>query len=503
MARNLSWLAPIALLLLLLSGSEGFIGMQWGRFATQSLVPSMVVDMLLQNGIREIRLSSPSPNVMMALQRSELGVTVALQNDFIKRPKWLSNIKNVSSWVEELLVPPVHRGVHIKTLVIMEQPFTINRGPIWNLTDIFKETVLAMEEYGLTHIKPTTSHFTDILKNVTKPSEADFRDDIKDKMLEFLKLLKNSNSFFMYEIYPIISADVNGWPIEFAFMDNNSSFAIVDGKYTYRNAFEFLFDALVVALEKAGYPHMEIVLGEIGWPTDGGKYATPENAERFHRGFLKHIAAKKGTPRRPGKNIDVFLGSLTDENKFAPALGPMLRHRGIYDFDGTAKYKIDFSGKGRDIYPITAAGTVKMPSRWCIFNNDTSNMTKVDEQFQIACKYFDCTALYPDSSCSNLSHSSNVSYAFNMVYQGMNQDQESCYFAGLGVLTPFDPSVGSCKFPVEILTAEKVDGGIQVLGYIGYSKSTSERLKCYTTLQVLPIGLMLLFMFKKQLNFLV
>lgn len=85
----------------------------------------------------------------------------------------------------------------------------------------------------------------------------------------------------------------------------------------------------------------------------------------------------------------------------------------------------------------------------------------------------------------------------------MNQDQESCYFAGLGVLTPFDPSVGSCKFPVEILTAEKVDGGIQVLGYIGYAKSTSERLKCYTTLQVLPIGLMLLFMFKKQLDFLV
>nr|GMD14127.1 UDP-glucose iridoid glucosyltransferase-like [Ipomoea batatas] len=102
----------------------------------------------------------------------------------------------------------------------------------------------------------------------------------------------------------------------------------------------------------------------------------------------------------------------------------MLRHRGIYDFDGTAKYKIDFSGKGRDIYPITAAGTVKMPSRWCIFNNDTSNMTKVDEQFQIACKYFDCTALYPDSSCSNLSHSSNVSYAFNMVYQAYSMLEE-------------------------------------------------------------------------------
>ncbi|XP_019178382.1 PREDICTED: glucan endo-1,3-beta-glucosidase 9-like [Ipomoea nil] len=502
MVRNLSWLA--VLLLLLLGGAEGFIGMQWGRYATQSLVPSMVVDLLLQNGIKEIRLSSPSPNVMEALQSSELGVTVALQNDFIKRDKFLENIKDVTSWVQELLVPPVQRGVNIKTLVITEQPYTIDRGPIWNLTDVFKETVFAMQKYNLTHIKPTTSHFTDVLKNITKPSEADFREDIKDKMLEFLKLLKDSNSFFLYDMYPIISANVSGWPIEFAFMDNNSSFAIKDGKYTYRNAFEFMHDALVVALEKAGYPHMEIVFGEIGWPTDGGKHATPENAERFHRGFLKHIVEKKGTPRRPGKNIDVFLGSLTDENKFALRLGPILRHRGIYDFDGTAKYKIDFSGKGRDIYPATAAGTVKMPSRWCIFNNDNRNMTKVDEQFQVACTYFDCTSLGPDSSCSNLTRPSAVSYAFNMAYQGMNQDQKSCDFAGLGALTPFDPSVGSCKFPVEILTAERVDGGIQIITYVGYAKSSGDRLKCYTTLQVLlPIGLMLLFMFKKQLDFLV
>lgn len=111
--RRLSWLG-ILVLLLRGDGVEGFVGIQWGRYATQSLVPSMVVDLFLQNGINEIRLSAPSPNVLEALQSSSLEVTVALQNDFITRMKWTSNLKNISDWVRELLVVPVQRGVRIK-----------------------------------------------------------------------------------------------------------------------------------------------------------------------------------------------------------------------------------------------------------------------------------------------------------------------------------------------------------------------------------------------------
>nr|GLL30966.1 glucan endo-1,3-beta-glucosidase 8-like [Ipomoea trifida] len=443
MERRWSWVAVLLLLLGAAYGVDGFIGIHWGRFATQSLVPSMVVDLLLQNGIKEIKLSSPSPNVLEALQSSSLGVTVALQNDFIRRPKWTNNVKNISSWVKDLLLEPVQRGVPIKTLIILEEPLSLSRSQIWNMTDVFEETVSNLQIYNLSHIRTTTIHSTDVLKNVSKPSEADFRDDIKDRMLQSLKLFKKANSFFMFNLLPIFSVKVNKWPIEFAFMDNNSSFTIVDGKYTYTNAFEFLFDCLVVSLQKAGYPDMEIVIGEIGWPTDGEKHATAENAERFYRGFLKHISEKKGTPRRPNRNIDVFLSSLTDENKVPLQLGPSQRHRGIYNFEGTPKFKIDFTGKGRDIFPITAKGSVKMPSRWCVFNGDTANMTKVNEQLQLACTFSDCSSLSPSSSCSNLNLTSNVSYAFNMFYQTSNQDQKNggCYFAGLGALTTLNPSV--------------------------------------------------------------
>ncbi|VFQ91414.1 unnamed protein product [Cuscuta campestris] len=354
----------ILLLLVMVAGgggirrAKGFVGIYWGRFSTQSLVPSMVVDLLLQNGLTDIRLSAPSVNVMEALQGSSLGVTVALQNDFIRRMKW-NNIKTINDWVAELLVVPIRRGVNITTLVVLEDAYssTGKRQPIWNATDIFRETVNCLKNNGLSHLRTTSSHTIDILKVVGKPSEADFIDDVKPKMKEFLTLLhQTNNSFYLYNLYPLVAAEVNSWPVEFAFMDNNSSFAIVDGSYTYRNAFEFMYDALVVAMEKVGFSDVEIEIGEIGWPTDGMKHATVENAERFHRGFLRHIKQKKGTPRRPNQNIDVFIGTLTDENKYPPLMGAYYRHKGIYNFDGAPKYKIDFTGQGRDIYPSTAKG---------------------------------------------------------------------------------------------------------------------------------------------------
>ncbi|VFQ94983.1 unnamed protein product [Cuscuta campestris] len=474
MERKLAiWLAILSVLA---AGgpAHGFIGIYWGRYATQSMVPSMVVDLLLQNGISEIRLYSPSTNVLTALEDSSLGVTVTLTNDFVKRMKW-SNLQSVRDWINELVAVPVKRGVNIRTIIVLDEPFYPVKGmdPIWNATNVFRETVDCLQKANLSHIRTTTTHFSNILKVVRKPSEADFQDEYKDKMLEYLSLYNSTNSFFMFDLYPIFSAQLNNWPIEFAFMDNKSNFTIVDGKYTYTNAFEFMFDALVVAIEKAGYPDMEIAIGQVGWPTDGAKDANITNAERFYRSFLMHIARKKGTPRRPNTNIDVFLATLTDENKIPLQVGPYQRRRGIYNYDGTPKFKIDFSGQGRDMYPWTAKGIVKMPSRWCIFNGDTSNLTKVDEQVRFACNKSDCTSLYFGSSCGNLNYTWNASYAFNMYYQSNNQELSSgaCGFAGLGALTPYDPSVGTCTFPVEILTAENVDGGRQLANYIGYSQS--------------------------------
>ncbi|KAG6414142.1 hypothetical protein SASPL_126860 [Salvia splendens] len=57
----------------------------------------------------------------------------------------------------------------------------------------------------------------------------------------------------------------------------------------------------------------------------------------------------------------------------------------------TPTAKIDLSGQGRDIYPTTVRGIMRMPSRWCAFNGDRRDMEKLDW----ACKKSDCTTTSP------------------------------------------------------------------------------------------------------------
>ncbi|XP_049405263.1 glucan endo-1,3-beta-glucosidase 6-like [Solanum stenotomum] len=164
----------------------------------------------------------------------------------------------------------------------------------------------ALDKFNLPNIKATTPHFTDVLTNVTKPSEGDFREDIKGKMLEFLDCINRTGAPFVIHIFPIYTVYRYGFDVDFAFFDNKSKFKIVDGNNTYTNLFTFIYDTLVSALAKAGYGDMEIIVGQIGWPTDGYVSASEPNAERFHRGLLQYIARKEGTPLRPNKDINIL-----------------------------------------------------------------------------------------------------------------------------------------------------------------------------------------------------
>ncbi|KAL0391535.1 UNVERIFIED_CONTAM: Glucan endo-1,3-beta-glucosidase 8 [Sesamum latifolium] len=101
-----------------------------------------------------------------------------------------------------------------------------------------------------------------------------------------------------------------------------------------------------------------------------------------------------------------------------------------------------------------------MPKRWCVFNGDKTNLTKVENQVSRACTEADCTSVLPGGSCSQLTFEQNVSYAFNRYFQMNSQysaNGSSCEFEKLATVVTQDPSVGTCKFPVEILAAERAE----------------------------------------------
>lgn len=292
--------------------------------------------------------------------------------------------------------------------------------------------------------------------NLTKPSEAEFQDDIKEEMARTLRLLKKNNAPFVVEVFPISYVTYRNFDPEFAFPDNKSPFVIRDiNNKVYTNAFDFLHDAFVWALIKAGAPDMEIIMGQVGWPTDGFPGANASTAERFFKGLLPYVASNKGTPMRPGAPIHTYVHCLTDENKM-PYYYPFARHWGIYRSNGVPKYKIDLTGQGRDIFPARAKGIMRMPRRWCVFNGNDTDTRKVKRNFDEACTRADCTSLAPGGSCSQLSFAQNISYAFNMYFQANFQDEKACKFEGLGKVVTENPSTGRCVFPVEVVKDEQV-----------------------------------------------
>ncbi|XP_073308316.1 glucan endo-1,3-beta-glucosidase 5-like [Primulina huaijiensis] len=462
------------------SCADAYIGMNWGRLSSQRLIPSMVVDLLLQNDIKSVRIFSQSDNVLEAFYNSDITVTFGIANTLLDN---YLNMSTIQWWIDNKIVKYQNK-MKFGYATIGTNPLSPTYNEIMYLSalPVLKNMQRQLNINSMSHIKATTPHYADVLTltNTSKPSEVDFRSDIKEQMVEYVRFLRDNDAPFMFSLFPIRFVNENSLDLEFAYVDNKSNYTVIDTNATYRNAFELLYDSLHWALDKAGAGGVKIIIGAIGWPTDSYPGANVTNAERFYKSFLTYIASGRGTPMRPNQKIDVFLHSLSDENRIEPQLGGFQRHWGIYKFNGEPKYKIDVSGKGEDVYPSVAKGVIRMPSRWCVFNENLDDPRLVESMRTMACNASDCSSMEPGGSCSNLPYEKKISYAFNRYFQTTGQaselSDEKCDMGGLGKVVSVNPSVGTCDFPVEILSAEKAiegetfgtadNGGERVCGWV-------------------------------------
>lgn len=309
----------------------------------------------------------------------------------------------------------------------------------------------ALIKAGLSNqVKVTVPLNADVYETASGiPSGGDFRADIHDLMLAIVKFLSDNGGPFTVNIYPFISlySDAN-FPVEYAFFDGNSS-PINDGGTSYYNMFDANHDTLVHALQKNGYGNLPIVIGEIGWPTDGDRNANNEYARRFNQGFMSHISGGKGTPMRPGP-IDAYLFSLIDEDAKSIDPGNFERHWGIFTYDGRAKYQLNL-GTTNSGSLVPARSIHYLQKKWCVMKPSARlDDPQVAPSVSYACGLADCTSLGYGTSCGNLDAMGNISYAFNSYYQKNNQLDAACKFPNLSMITKTDPSVGSCRFQITI-----------------------------------------------------
>ncbi|PKU83167.1 glucan endo-1,3-beta-glucosidase 6 [Dendrobium catenatum] len=440
------------------------IGVNLGTQASHPLSPSIVVQMLKDNGIEKLKLFGAEEGTLNALKNTGIQVMVGIQNDML--PGLAADMNAAEIWVSKNVSSYVNDGVNISYVAVGNEPFlkTLNGTYLQSTFPALQNIQSALIKAGLgNQVKATIPLNADVYESVTgKPSDGDFRADIKDLMLSIVKFLNDNSSPFTVNIYPFISLlnDPN-FPVDYAFFDGSSS-PIIDGSTTYSNTLDANHDTLVSALKKNGFSNISIIVGEIGWPTDGNINANVQYAQKFNQGLMNHIG--QGTPMRPG-TLDVYLFSLIDEDEKSIQPGNFERHWGIFTFDGRTKYQLKIGNTEL----VSAKGVKYLEKRWCVLKPSASlSDPNVASSVSFACGNADCTSLGYKTSCSDLDARGNISYAFNSYYQKNDQDDRACGFSNLGTITNQDPSTQTCKFPIMIEESRGVTwrpGGAQEHGY--------------------------------------
>ncbi|XP_030506512.1 glucan endo-1,3-beta-glucosidase 9 [Cannabis sativa] len=450
------------LLFLTLYGFQGSsykataLGVNWGTMASHPLPPPKVVELLKSNNFTKVKLFDADPLVLEALSGSNIRVTVGIPNTMLKSLN--SSKKAAESWVHDNVTRYVSNSgsrVRIEYVAVGDEPFLQTYGEqfypfvIGAAINVQNALLKAKLESMVKVVVPCS--FDAFLSESELPSKGHFRADINKTMIHLLTFLTKHSSPFFVTISPFLSLHQNkNISLNFALFKDTAK-SRNNSHRAYKNSFDLSYDTLVTALSSVGFSRIGIVVAQIGWPTDGAANATSANAETFTRGLMEHLHSKLGTPLRPkDPPIDTYILSLLDEDQRSIAAGSFERHWGLFTFDGQAKYQFDFGQGSKNL--VNAQNVEYLPPKWCVVNNnkDLSNASASALQ---ACSSADCTALSPGGSCSNITWPGNISYAFNSYYQQHDQSAASCDFGGLGLITTMDPSVGKCRFPVELWTS--------------------------------------------------
>lgn len=462
-------LQPLLLLLNSVSGT----GVNWGTQATHPLPPSTVVNLLRDNGFQKVKLFDADSATLNAFANSGIQIMVGIPNDMLytlanseqAAENWVA--KNVSSHVSS-------GGVDIRYVAVGNEPFlsTYNGSFLGTTLPALQNIQSALTKAGLdARVKVTVPLNADVYESPTNlPSDGNFRSDIQDLMLSIVKFLSDNGAPFTVNIYPFISLYTNpNFPLGFAFFNNSSSSSFTDGGKIYDNVFDANHDTLVWALQKNGYGNLSIVIGEIGWPTDGDQNANLNYAQQFNQGFMNNVIAGKGTPMRPAP-VDAYLFSLLDEDAKSIQPGNFERHWGLFYLDGQPKYALSL-GTTNSNGLVPARGVTYLAQKWCIMSPSASlDDPQVAPSVSYACARADCTSLGYGTSCGDLSAQGNISYAFNSYYQQNNQLESACGFPdNLSVVTSNDPSTGTCKFRI-MIQSHSVTSGVE--GGRGFSMSS-------------------------------
>ncbi|KAG1366738.1 glucan endo-1,3-beta-glucosidase 7 [Cocos nucifera] len=307
------------------------------------------------------------PAIIQALAGTNISLVLGTTNADI--PSFAADPSAASSWVSANILPFIPSSSIAAVSVGNEALNSGDPSLASNLLPAMQNLHSALSSAGSTaaSIKVSTVHSMAVLSQSDPPSSGAFHSDLAPALAGILAFLRDNGSPFMINPYPYFAYRDDPRPetLAFCLFQPNSGRFDAGSKITYTNMFDAQVDAIHSALNAAGFPNVEIVVAETGWPYRGDPDeagTTVDNAKAFNGNLVAHLRSMTGTPLMPGRPVETYIFELYDEDLKSGRTSE--RSFGLFRTDLTMNYDagLSKSSSGSESSPSPSqAGSMPPP----------------------------------------------------------------------------------------------------------------------------------------------
>ncbi|KAJ7955211.1 Glucan endo-1,3-beta-glucosidase [Quillaja saponaria] len=323
-----------------ITGAES-VGVCYGMMGNNLPPASEVIGLYKANNIQSLRLYDPNQAALEALRGSNIEVMLGVPNSDLQ--SLATNPGNAHSWVQRNVLN-FWPSVKFKYIAVGNEVNPVG-GSSWlaqYVLPAIQNVYQAIRAQGLhDKIKVSTAVDTTLIGVSYPPSKGSFRNDVRQYLDPIIGYLVYANAPLFANVYPYFSYKGNPRDISLPYaLFTSQSVQMWDNGRGYQNLFDAMMDSLYAALDSTRIGHVEVVLSESGWPSDGDFGASYDNARTYLSNLIRHVPG--GTPMRSGKAIETYLFAMFDENQKNPELE---KHFGVFYPNKQKKYNFNFGGE--------------------------------------------------------------------------------------------------------------------------------------------------------------
>ncbi|KAB1209481.1 Lichenase [Morella rubra] len=288
------------------------IGVCYGLLGNDLPPSTEVVELFKKYGITRTRLYDPNLPALEALRGRHILVTLGIRNEDLQG--LAASPAVVDLWFAAHVQPHLN-DVEFDYIAVGNEVVPGDLG-IYVLP-VMKSLQNMLVAKNLTGIRVTTVVPANALRVSYPPSAGAFSVDASRDIAGILQFLSAHQSPLMINVYPYFAHVSDPVNVRLDYAQFAATEVVVrDGKWGYSNLFDAMVDAFYSAMERVGVTNVSVVVSESGWPSAGnGNFTTPALAATYNRNFVKHIAQKQGTPKRPNITIEGYIFAMFNENQ--------------------------------------------------------------------------------------------------------------------------------------------------------------------------------------------